>query len=81
MSASFARPPDEVIEADVAAALAEDIGGGDATASLLDDAPGGLLPAPWILQWLSRFLWFRHLPARLFGYGVRRECVTFPRSH
>ncbi|MFS8137859.1 MAG: FAD-dependent oxidoreductase [Thermomonas sp.] len=49
-------------------------------AGLLDDAPGGLLPAPWILQWLSRFLWFRHLPARLFGYGVRRERVTFPRS-
>lgn len=32
-------PPAEVIDADVRAALAEDIGGGDATASLLDDAP------------------------------------------
>ncbi len=34
-----APPPGGVIEADVASALAEDIGGGDATASLLDDAP------------------------------------------
>ena len=34
----FIPPPNEVIEADVAAALAEDIGSGDATASLLDDA-------------------------------------------
>ncbi len=41
MSARFAPPPNEVVEADVAAALAEDIGGGDATASLLDDAPDG----------------------------------------
>ncbi len=32
-------PPAEVVEADVAAALAEDIGSGDATASLLVDAP------------------------------------------
>lgn len=32
-------PPAEVIEADVAAALSEDIGSGDATASLLDDVP------------------------------------------
>lgn len=32
-------PPAEVIEANVVAALAEDIGSGDATASLLDDAP------------------------------------------
>ena len=35
----FAPPPAAVIDADVAAALAEDIGPGDATASLLDDAP------------------------------------------
>ncbi|MEO6227791.1 MAG: carboxylating nicotinate-nucleotide diphosphorylase [Thermomonas sp.] len=34
----FAAPPAEIIDADVAAALAEDIGSGDATASLLDDA-------------------------------------------
>ena len=34
----FAPPPAEVIDANVAAALAEDIGPGDATASLLDDA-------------------------------------------
>ncbi|MGV8921989.1 MAG: carboxylating nicotinate-nucleotide diphosphorylase [Thermomonas sp.] len=39
MSAAVAPPPNELIEADVAAALAEDIGSGDATASLLDDAP------------------------------------------
>ena len=39
MGARFAPPPAEVIEADVAAALAEDLGSGDATASLLDDAP------------------------------------------
>jgi 2-polyprenyl-6-methoxyphenol hydroxylase-like FAD-dependent oxidoreductase len=47
---------------------------------LLDDAPGGLLPTPSLLRWLSRSLWFRHLPARLFGYGVRREHVAFGRS-
>ena len=35
----FTPPPAEVIAADVGAALAEDIGAGDATASLLDDAP------------------------------------------
>lgn len=35
----FDPPPADVIAADVAAALAEDIGAGDATASLLDDAP------------------------------------------
>ncbi|MEO5628552.1 MAG: carboxylating nicotinate-nucleotide diphosphorylase [Thermomonas sp.] len=35
----FAAPPKQSIEADVAAALAEDLGSGDATASLLDDAP------------------------------------------
>lgn len=34
-----APPPDELIEADVAAALAEDLGCGDATAGLLDDLP------------------------------------------
>ncbi|MDI1252023.1 carboxylating nicotinate-nucleotide diphosphorylase [Thermomonas sp.] len=39
MSAGVAPPPNELIEADVATALAEDIGSGDATASLLDDAP------------------------------------------
>ena len=36
--ARLAPPPAEIIEADVADALAEDIGPGDATASLLDDA-------------------------------------------
>lgn len=35
----FAPPPAEAIDADVAAALAEDIGGGDVTADLLPDAP------------------------------------------
>ncbi len=35
----FAAPPARAIEADVATALAEDIGAGDVTASLLDDAP------------------------------------------
>ena len=35
----FAPPPADVVAANVAAALAEDIGPGDATASLLDDAP------------------------------------------
>ena len=35
----FAPPPASVVDADVAAALAEDIGSGDATAMLLDDAP------------------------------------------
>ena len=35
----FEPPPSQAIEADVAGALAEDIGPGDATAALLDDAP------------------------------------------
>ncbi len=35
----FALPPDDVIAANVAAALAEDIGGGDVTAALLPDGP------------------------------------------
>lgn len=39
MSAPFATPPTEAIEADVARALAEDLGSGDVTASLLPDAP------------------------------------------
>ena len=39
MSARISPPPDAAVAADVAAALAEDIGPGDATASLLDDAP------------------------------------------
>ena len=36
---AFLPPPAEVIEADVARALAEDIGAGDVTAALLPDAP------------------------------------------
>jgi len=36
---TFLPPPAEVIEADVARALAEDIGAGDVTAALLPDAP------------------------------------------
>lgn len=39
MSRRFDPPPAEVVAANVAAALAEDIGPGDATASLLDDRP------------------------------------------
>ena len=35
----FAAPPADAIQADVATALAEDIGAGDVTASMLDDAP------------------------------------------
>ena len=50
-------------------------------ASLLDATPGGLLPAPGVLRFASRFLAFRHIPARLFGYGIRRERVQFgPRA-
>lgn len=37
MSYAFAPPPDEVVAADVARALAEDIGDGDVTAALLPD--------------------------------------------
>ena len=37
--ARFDPPPQAAVDADVARALAEDIGPGDATASLLDDAP------------------------------------------
>lgn len=36
---AFAPPPADVVEADVASALAEDIGTGDVTAQLLPDAP------------------------------------------
>lgn len=39
MSADIPAPTPQLIEADVATALTEDIGSGDATASLLDDAP------------------------------------------
>lgn len=39
MSGVPAPPPAEAIEADVARALAEDLGGGDVTAQLLPDAP------------------------------------------
>lgn len=50
-------------------------------ASLLDATPGGMLPAPGVLRFASRFLAFRHIPARLFGYGIRRERVQFgPRA-
>lgn len=38
-TARCAPPPADVVATNVAAALAEDIGSGDATASLLDDAP------------------------------------------
>lgn len=38
-SAAVPAPTNQLIEADVATALTEDIGSGDATASLLDDAP------------------------------------------
>lgn len=38
MSPSFAPPPAEVVDADVARALAEDLGSGDVTAALLPDA-------------------------------------------
>jgi len=39
MSADFTPPPADVVEADVARALAEDLGDGDVTAELLPDAP------------------------------------------
>lgn len=39
MSTRFEAPPTTVIEADVARALAEDLGSGDVTASLLPDTP------------------------------------------
>lgn len=39
MAAAFAPPPTKAIEAAVRAALAEDLGDGDATAQLLDDVP------------------------------------------
>jgi nicotinate-nucleotide pyrophosphorylase (carboxylating) len=39
MSADFAPPSADVVEADVARALAEDLGDGDVTAELLPDAP------------------------------------------
>ena len=39
MTTPFDPPASDIIAADVAAALAEDIGPGDATAALLDDAP------------------------------------------
>ncbi len=39
MRAGVTPPPSEVIQADVGHAMTEDVGSGDATASLLDDAP------------------------------------------
>ncbi len=39
MNASLSPPPQETIEGDVARALAEDLGDGDATAALLPDVP------------------------------------------
>jgi nicotinate-nucleotide pyrophosphorylase (carboxylating) len=39
LSGVFLPPPAEVIEADIARALAEDLGGGDVTAALLPDIP------------------------------------------
>jgi len=39
VSSDFAPPSTEQVDADVARALAEDIGGGDVTAALLPDAP------------------------------------------
>jgi len=42
---ALAPPPREVIEADVARALAEDLGNGDVTAALLPDGPG----SAWLL--------------------------------
>lgn len=39
MSADFAPPPADAVEADVARALAEDLGDGDVTAELLPEAP------------------------------------------
>jgi len=44
---------------------------------LLDATPGGLLRAPWLLRRLVRLRAFRRIPARLFGYGLRRERVRF----
>lgn len=46
-------------------------------APLLDAPPGGLLRAPRLLAIASRFRLLRQLPARLFGYGIRRERVVF----
>ena len=49
--------------------------------ALLDGPPGGLFRLPAPLRVLIRFRGFRRIPARLFGYGIRREQVEFgPRS-
>jgi 2-polyprenyl-6-methoxyphenol hydroxylase-like FAD-dependent oxidoreductase len=34
--------------------------------------------APAVLRFLSRFRWVRHIPARLFGLGIRRERLSLP---
>lgn len=39
---------------------------------------GRLPQIPATLRWLLRFRAVRHLPARLFGYGIRREHVRIP---
>lgn len=39
---------------------------------------GGAPELPGVLRWLLRFRSVRHIPARLFGYGVRREHVRTP---
>lgn len=36
---------------------------------------GRPVEVPALLRWLLRFRTVRNLPARLFGYGVRRERV------
>jgi 2-polyprenyl-6-methoxyphenol hydroxylase-like FAD-dependent oxidoreductase len=38
----------------------------------------GSLQVPAFLRWLLRFRAVRHLPARVFGYGFRREHVNSP---
>jgi 2-polyprenyl-6-methoxyphenol hydroxylase-like FAD-dependent oxidoreductase len=46
-------------------------------AGLLDGPVGGLFRLPAWLRLLIRFRAFRRLPARLFGYGIRRGRVEF----
>ena len=39
---------------------------------------GGQVEFPALLRWLLQFRWVRNIPARLLGYGVRREHVNLP---
>ncbi len=46
-------------------------------APALGAQPGPAAPMPRAARWVLQFPWVRRIPARFFGYGVRRERVVF----